>query len=183
MYDTTVYPLHALTSVLGPALRVTAMSGIRLPARKVTGDRVVQATADDTTLMILDFGDALFASIYGVTYGRVNEGHTVSYFGSAGSIVGRSLNGEPLEYPERLRDASPQAELPHVRGRHRDMPEAHVFEDVMQLVDWVRDGVSTPVTAEHARHVIDIIESAYRSAQHGRTEELTTSFKLEPSAV
>ena len=37
-------------------------------------------------------------------------------------------------------------------------------------------GTPTPVTAEHARHVIDIIESGYRAAQTGTTQELTTTF-------
>jgi predicted dehydrogenase len=56
------------------------------------------------------------------------------------------------------------------------MQEAHVYEDVMQLVDWVREDRPTPVTAEQARHVIDVIESAYRSAETGQTQELTTTF-------
>jgi len=43
-------------------------------------------------------------------------------------------------------------------------------------VDWVRDGTVSPVSAGHARHVIDIIESTYRSAATGSTVELTTSF-------
>jgi predicted dehydrogenase len=51
-----------------------------------------------------------------------------------------------------------------------------VFEDVMQLVDWVRDGTPSIVTAEHARHVIDVIESAYRSAETGEVQELSTTF-------
>jgi predicted dehydrogenase len=50
-----------------------------------------------------------------------------------------------------------------------------VYEDVMQLVDWVRDGKPSIVTAEHARHVIDIIESAYRAAATGQTQDLTTT--------
>ena len=61
-------------------------------------------------------------------------------------------------------------------GEHRNLGEMHVYEDVMQLVDWVRDGKATPVTAEHARHVIDIIESAYRSAETGRVQDLMTTF-------
>ena len=46
----------------------------------------------------------------------------------------------------------------------------------MQLVDWIREDKPSPVTAEHARHVIDIIEAAYRSAETGQAQELTTSF-------
>jgi predicted dehydrogenase len=73
--------------------------------------------------------------------------------------------------------------LPHVVGSHRDLDESHVFEDIMQLVDWLLDGTPTPVTAQHARHVIDIIESGYRAARTGTRQELTRSFELAPGAV
>jgi predicted dehydrogenase len=36
----------------------------------------------------------------------------------------------------------------------------------------------TPVTAEHARHVIDIIESGYVAPETGRAQNLTTSFDV-----
>jgi len=38
------------------------------------------------------------------------------------------------------------------------------------------------VTAEHARHVIDIIESAYRSASSGQVQLLTTTFRWDATA-
>jgi predicted dehydrogenase len=106
------------------------------------------------------------------------------YFGTAGEIRGICLDGEPFDFPGRelTLDAPPSdwdvqmRVLPHVVGPHRAIPESHVFEDIMQLVDWVRDGTPSPVTAAHARHVIDIIESAYRSAERGSTERLATTF-------
>ena len=73
--------------------------------------------------------------------------------------------------------------LPHVVGSHRQIPESQIFEDIMQLVRWVSEGESTPVTAEHSRHVIDIIESGYRSAETGSRQELTTSFDLAALGV
>ena len=69
-----------------------------------------------------------------------------------------------------------QMTLPHVKGAHRDIEEQHVFEDVAQLIDWVRDDIASPVTAQHARHVIDIIESSYRAAETGQAQDLTTTF-------
>lgn len=56
------------------------------------------------------------------------------------------------------------------------MEEAHVYEDVMQLVDWVRDGTPAIVTAEHARHVVEIFDAAYRSAETGMAQNLRTTF-------
>lgn len=180
LYDMTVYGLHSLTSILGPARRVTAMSGVRIAEREFRG-RPVVCDADDNTLMLLDFGGSLFAFVYGVAGGRVPGGFGQgSFFGAKGTIVGLELNGEPFDYPgreevERTPNGNPTMLLPHVVGPHRAIQEAHVYEDIMQLVDWIREERPTVVTAEQARHVIDIIEAAYRSAGSGRTETLTTT--------
>jgi predicted dehydrogenase len=182
LYDMTVYSLHALTGVLGPARRVTSFSGTRVKEREFRGERI-KTDADDNTLMVLDFGDSLFAFVYGVAAGRVTQG----FFGTKGSITaegrtGWALNGEPLDYPgaaeARETRSGNQFLLPHVTGPHRaeGTQEHHVFEDIMQLVDLVREGKPTVSTPEHARHVVDVIESAYRSSETGNAQELTTTF-------
>ena len=71
-------------------------------------------------------------------------------------------------------------DLPHVQGIHTKITEHLVFEDIMQLVDWIREDKPTIVTAEHARHVIDIIEFAYRSAETGQAQDLHTTFEFIP---
>jgi len=43
-------------------------------------------------------------------------------------------------------------------------------------VDWVLDGTPSVATAEHARHVVEIIEAGYRSAQTGKVQDLKTTF-------
>jgi hypothetical protein len=53
--------------------------------------------------------------------------------------------------------------------------EGRTFEDVTRLADRMRDHRRSPVTAWHARHVIDTMESTYRSAQAGPTQDLTVS--------
>ena len=186
LYDMTVYALHGLTSVLGPAQRVTALSGMRLPEREF-GGRSIDDRADDNTV------DAARLRRRPVR-GRVRHRGGTVIRGVRGRVLLRHRrrdrrrccsNGEPFDYPGRELDAQRAADrrdkqmrvLPHVVGPHREIQEPHVFEDVMQLVDWVREGTPTPVTAEHARHVIDIIESAYRSAETGSAERLTTTFE------
>lgn len=183
LFDVSVYAFHGLTTVLGPAKRVSAVSGIRVPEREFAG-KSVPTEADDNTGILIDFGDGLFALGFGTAAGSPNWWFTGTYFGTEGKIEGFTVNGEELDYPERpLYDeagggvAGAQVTLPHVTGAHRDIDEQHVFEDIMQLVDWVRDDIATPVTAERARHVIDIIESAFRASETGQTQELTTTFE------
>jgi predicted dehydrogenase len=188
MYDMTVYALHQLTSILGPAESVVALSGIRVSEREFLGGGI-PTEVDDNTILLLDFGDGLLAVAYGTAAGRISDQFGAGvYFGTRGTIEGLLLNGEPFDFPGRelMGGASPSDRmaqmrvLPHVVGAHRHIDESHVFEDIMQLVDWVVDGIPTPVTAEHARHVIDIIESGYRSARTGRRQALTTSFAQSP---
>jgi predicted dehydrogenase len=187
MYDMTVYALHQLTSVLGPARRVTAMSGIRIPVREFLGRRI-EAEADDNTLLTIDFGDGRFAVAHGTAAGAISDQFGAgTYFGTRGTIDGILLNGERFAFDghEETLDAPvtdwevQMRVLPHVTGPHREIAESAIFEDIMQLVDWIADETPSPVNAEHARHVIHIIESGYRAAETGATQELTTSFVTE----
>jgi predicted dehydrogenase len=184
LYDMTSYALHGLTTVLGPAVRVTAMSGVVLPRREFAGQQI-DADIDDNSIALVDFGSGVFAVVHGTAAGTIIDDFAAArYFGTDGEIAGLLLNGEPFDFPGReLTTDAPTWDwdaqmrvLPHVTGPHRQIPESHVFEDIMQLVDWVREGVPSPVSAEHARHVIDIIESTYRSAASGHTESLSTAF-------
>jgi predicted dehydrogenase len=177
LYDMTVYGLHALTGILGPAQRVTALSGIAVREREYRGRRV-PCDMDDNTVMLIDFGDTLFAFVYGTAAGHIGRGFQPSFFGTKGSIVGQEFNGKPIDYPgrEAAQQQGGNVLLPHVTGEHQGVEEAHVFEDIMQLVDLVREAVPTPSNAEHARHVVEIIEAAYRSAETGQRQELRTTF-------
>lgn len=184
LYDITIYALHQLTSVLGPARRVTALSGVLVPEREFLGSRIA-TEADDNTVLLLDFGGSRFAVVHGTAAGAISEQFGAGlYLGTRGTIDGVLLNGEPFDFPRReltldapVTDWDAQMRvLPHVVGPHAALPESHVFEDIMQLVDWVADGTPSPVTAEHARHVIDVIESGYRAAETGQTQTLSTTF-------
>jgi predicted dehydrogenase len=177
LYDMTVYGLHTLTGILGPAKRVTAMSASQIKEREFRGE-MYQCDAADTTLAVVDFGGGRFSFIYGTLYGNVSDFGQPSFFGTKGSIVGQELNGEAIEYPGK---GDENFFGPHVTGPHVGVEEAHVFEDMMQLVDWVNDDTPPIATAEHACHVVEIIEAALESSASGKAIDLKTSF--EPIAV
>ncbi len=152
LYDMTVYGLHTLTGILGPARRVTAMSGVGIKEREFQG-QMYPSDADDNTLMVLDFGGATFAFVYGTFAGDLTDFGQPSFYGTKGSITGLNLNGQPLDYPQPRRSSNPASSARTSPARIADMEEAHVFEDIMQLVDLAREGIPTVATAEHARHV------------------------------
>ena len=176
LYDVSVYSLHYLTGIVGPAVRVSAMSGLVVREREFRGQNI-RCEMDDNTLMLLDFGGSFFALGYGTPAGRVTRGFEPSIFGTNGSLIDCRFSEQDLRLPAD--------HAPHVTPEHFQLGESHVFEDIMQLVDWVGDGTPSTASAEHARHVIDIFESAYRSAATCETQELRTTFeplKLEELA-
>ncbi len=170
-YDVTVYCLHILTGILGPARRVSACSGMIIPERDYHGQKIT-CEIDDTTLLLLDFGDSLFSFVGATVAGHLTEGFQPNIYGTQGAIIGTKYGDQDLKLPADL--------PPHVSGEHATMPEYHVFEDLMQLSDWVRLDKPSIATAEHARHVIEIIEAGYRAAETGQNQELHTTFEPLP---
>jgi predicted dehydrogenase len=188
LYDAAVYALHQLTSVLGPAERVTALAGTVVDRREFLGTSI-DAHADDNVMLLLGYPGGAHAVVHGTVAGILIEDFGAGlYFGTEGAIKGLYLNDEPFDFPGREEtlgaptwDWETQMRvLPHVVGPHREIPESAVFEDIMQVAELVRTGRHTPMTAEHARHVIEIIEGAFTASATGRTQELRTTFEFPP---
>lgn len=177
LYDMTVYGLHTLTGILGPAKRVTAMSGISVPVREFRGEQF-NTEADDNSLLLLDFGDSVFAFVYGAAHGMVeSEWGQPNFYGSKGTLTGTKLNGQPLQFPGYDDGLAPYQRGRFVTGEHLKLGESHVYQDIMELVDQVQNGNPVYGTPEHARHVIEIFELGYRAAETGVTQTLTTTFE------
>ncbi len=181
MYDMAVYALHTITGILGPAKRVTGMSGIGLKERTFKGE-TIPVEMDDNTHLLLDFGDSVFCLVFGSNSagGPTRPFSQPFISGSDGSITanrGRlEIWGRNIPGGNRVEQVGDR--MPFVRGPHLEIPERHVFSDIMHLVDCVLNDREPVVNAEHARHVIEIIEAGYRAAETGQTQTLTTTFSL-----
>jgi len=193
--DVTVYMLHSLTGVLGPARRVTAMSGIRNPVRQWR-EKEIPVEIDDNSLLLLDFGGSAFAMAGGHASrtGELVQWGSMGIYGSDGAI--ETLQIEPLSgHPTRLsiRAAENGVEtaelkrlddgtyatatwLPYVTETHARIPEPHVYADILHAVDCIERGEHPLVSGEHGAHVVEIIEKGYLAAKTGVTQELESRF-------
>lgn len=162
LYDIVVYFLHILTGILGPVQRVSAFSGQTVPQFEYRGE-IIRNEMDDTTFISLDFGDMLYGHCNVTTEGELGGkvGPFTPYIiGGKGMLNGAQLGDKCLIY-----EGDHQ---PHVTPAHKKLSESHVYEDIMQLVDWVHSDIASIANLDHARHVIDIIESAYNSESTGK---------------
>jgi predicted dehydrogenase len=182
VFDHGVYRLHEMTTLLGPVARVQAMGSISSPTRVVRGGpltgRTIQVTTPDHVLINLEFRSGAL-------------GQLLASFGTPATrapwlelhfpMATLSFSGQSWE-PDAPASLYLDDEGPDAREGWLDRIElptdatGTVETGVTHFIACLR-GEATPIlTAEHARHVLDITLKAYASIDDGRAHDTETTF-------
>lgn len=197
LLDMGVYGIHDITGILGPAKRVVAFSGITEPVRTVRGGpfagKEIEVTADDNTLLMLDFGSSVFAVIDGTFNVNAAKSPQVEIFGRAGTINlynEQQLQQDPSLPPLEIfrLDAAPGVDgwitprIRHVSGDLDDQWRRYRRAILVKhLADCIVADMHPTLSAEHARHALEIMIKATESARSGKVLDLQTTFGAETS--
>jgi predicted dehydrogenase len=170
LVDIGVYPLHALTALLGPARRVSA-TGRRTresfqvlegPAR---GARVRVASAD-LWILTVEHDDGVIASVHASFASAPSSGPELEVLCEAGGVACSLLDaGAPI----RVNDGEGWTELT-VPAERTSGPD-HIL-GVRHFVRSVRAREEPMLGADHAAHVLDVIESARRANVEDRAVDV-----------
>jgi predicted dehydrogenase len=175
--DMGVYPLHALTALLGRVKRVTAMVAKAFDSFVVEdgpfeGKRVAVET-DDNWQMILDFGGGCIVSLAANNVVQDTRCPSLELHGLAGTIAFDPIYVEqPIDLLrkgkgwERLEPPFPGAAPGRTSG-----PD-HIL-GVKHLVECIRGEAQPQLGLDQAAHVLRVIEAAAESSRTGRVVELT----------
>ncbi len=184
LVDHGIYRLHELTSLMGSVKRVQAMGSIGNPARVVRGGphagETIEVTTPDHVLINLEFDDGALGQVlasFGTPSTRapwleLHFAHGTISFPSSSQYdpngrAGIYLDDDgPLGLEGWVDDAGP----PPPR-QELDLVES----GAAHFVAVVRGDERPVLTAEHARHVLDIMLRAYDSIDDGRSHGLTTT--------
>jgi len=192
--DVTVYALQLATSVLGPVRRVTALANTIHPQR-TWKDLTISLETEDNNLVLMEFSSGTL----GVAVGSDCRGSTLipwgglALYGTTGTLEITDVDqssGYPLGFraqggtwaeqmahaPTAGQSSATLAAQPYLRGAHLTIEEPHVYADIMDLVDAIRDDRAPRATGEQARHVVEIIERARVAARTGQTQGLSSTF-------
>jgi predicted dehydrogenase len=173
--DMGVYPLHAITGILGPAKRVSAFAAQARESFTVAdgpfaGKRVPIEVEDNWHLM-LDFGAGRLASVTANNVAQDSRAPQMELFGLAGTVSVNLLDvSAPVETLVPGEGWTSQT-IPHERSAGPD----HLL-GVEHLVDCLTSGARPIPSIDHAIHVVEIMEAATRSATAGRAFDLETTF-------
>jgi predicted dehydrogenase len=183
VFDHGVYRLHAMTSLLGPVRRVQAMGAISEPKRLVrAGPRAGQAiavTTPDHVLMNLEFANGALGQLLTSFAAPGTQAPWLELHFTRGSL---SFGGQSHDkdapasiYFDDESDLGLEGWIHGLRPPPPGQVRGVVESGVHHFIACLR-GEETPVlTAEHARHVLDIILKAYESIDDGQAHQTETA--------
>lgn len=179
--DIAVYPLHALTGLLGPARRVAALSARTRSSFTVStgplAGLLVPLEVDDEWQLVVQLESGCLASVEASNAADYTLAPELELLGERAAL---GLSLLDVAQPIRLAGADGVREehVPHERASGPD----HLL-GIEHLVDCVEQGTPPVPSVEHARHVIEVLEAARRSARTGQAQEVASSFPARPAAA
>jgi predicted dehydrogenase len=182
VFDHGVYRLHEMTTVLGPVSRVQAMGATAIPWRRVRGGpktgEMIEVTTADHVLIQLAFANGALGQLLASFGTPETLAPWLELHLTRGTISFGGKSWEPDAPVRRYVDDESDSATEHWEEASDAPRDAFgvVETGVRHLVACLLGETAPVLTAEHARHVLDVILAAYASIGDGRAHETSTTF-------
>ena len=178
MPDLGVYNLATLTGLLGPAKSVMAMTSIVNPERTVDDKGKIKVEAEDNAHVLLEHDKNVISHVmcgfnYFDPHGHEAKGqqlHSIQIYGDKGNM---RLIGYDWETNGVMLDNSwtEPAKL------YQKDSEGYEWQEGARVTgESIVKGIEPRINAEHALHVLEIMEAARRSSATGMKIKLKSKF-------
>jgi len=177
--DLGVYNLASLSGLLGPVKNVIAMTSIVTSERTVDDKGQIPVQAEDNAMVVMDHGNGVLSHVqcgfnYFDPYGHEGKGQdrpTISVWGTKGNMALVGYDWAPFGVDL----AVSYTEKPI---RHAEDAGDYVWQQGASVICEALVRSKEPlINAEHALHVLEIIEAARASQETGRRIPLQSTFK------
>lgn len=178
--DLGVYNLATLTGLLGPARSVMAMTSIVTPDRTVDDKGKIKVVAEDNAMVLMEHANGVLSHVqcgfnYFDPYGHEGEGQdkpTISIWGTHGNLQLIGYDWAPFGVDVAT------SENEKTRREATDTG-TYVWEQGASVIsESMATGTEPLIAAEHALHVLEIIEAARASQATGKRIPLKSTFKF-----
>jgi len=171
LFDLGVYNVTSLTGFLGPAKRVTAMTGVAVPQRLAEG-ALMNVEAEDNAHVLIDFGDSVYAVVTtGFTIQRYRC-PAIELYGTKGTMQMMGDDWDPDGYELWQNDAGAWQIF------DEPDPDWPWYDGLRHLVKCIQSGARPLVTPEHAYHVLEIMLKAKAAGRDGQARQIESTFTL-----
>lgn len=179
MPDLGVYNLATLTGLLGPAKSVIAMTTIVNPERTVDNKGKIKVEAEDNAMVIMEHPKGVLSHMqcgfnYFDPHGHGGKGQTQSTIRVWGDYGNMGMIGYDWE-PGGVEIATSWTEPPKLV---EEDTKGYVWQEGASVIaESLVKGTEPRIAAEHALHVLEIIEAARTSSATGKKVMLQSTFK------
>jgi predicted dehydrogenase len=177
--DLGVYNIATLTGLLGPAKAVMAMAKILTKDRTIVGKGTIKVEAEDNSMVLMDHGNGTLSHVqcgfnYFDPYGHEGEGQdkpTISIWGTEGnmSLIGYDWAPFGVDLATKSHEKT---------QRFASDTGSYVWQEGATVIaESLVKNTEPLINAEHALHVLEIMEAARESEKTGKRVDLVSSFK------
>jgi len=179
MPDLGVYNMATLTGLLGPAKSVMAMTSIVNNERTVDDKGKIKVEAEDNAHILLEHDKGAISHVmcgfnFFDPHGHDAKGqtlHSIQIYGDAGNMRLIGYDWEPLGVMLDTSWTDP-AKL------YQESAEGYQWQEgATKIGESLVKGIEPRIAAEHALHVLEIIEAARASSATGKKIMLQSTFK------
>jgi predicted dehydrogenase len=177
--DLGVYNIATLTGLLGPAKSVMAMTSIVTPERTVDDKGKIKVVAEDNAMVLMEHANGVISHVqcgfnYFDPYGHEGEGQekpTISVWGTKGNMNLIGYDWAPFGVD--MATSENESTVRYVKDAG-----TYVWEQGASVIAESMVNQTEPlIAAEHALHVLEIIEAARASQSSGKRISLKSVFK------
>ena len=176
--DLGVYNLASLTGLLGPAQSVIAITSIVTPERTVDDKGKIKVEAEDNAHVVMDHGNGVLSHVqcgfnYFDPYGHEGKGqnsHTITIWGRDGNMGLVGYDWAPFGVDLAISYTEPPV-------RYVEDPGSYVWQQGATVIsESLVNHIEPRINAEHALHVLEVIEAARESSATGKKIMLKSKF-------
>jgi predicted dehydrogenase len=177
--DLGVYNIATLTGLLGPAETIVAMTKILTKERNIIDKGTIQVEAEDNSMIIMQHGSGALSHVqcgfnYFDPYGHEGEGQdrpTISIWGTEGnmSLIGYDWAPFGVDLATKSNEKTERFAT-DARGYVWEQGATVIAESLVKKTEPL-------INAEHALHVLEIMEAARESESSGKRIGLKSQFK------
>jgi len=178
MPDLGVYNLASLTGLLGPARSVVAMTNIVTPERVVDNKGKIKVEAEDNAMVLMEHANGALSHVqcgfnYFDPYGHEGAGQdrpTISVWGTKGNMNLVGYDWAPFGVDMATVDNEKTV-------RYVPDPGPYVWQQGASVIsESLATHIEPLINAEHALHVLEVMEAARESQASGRRITLQSVF-------
>jgi predicted dehydrogenase len=170
--DVGVYPLTILTGMLGPVRRVGAYGTALQPRRVTLAGVPFELTTPDFVVAVLELASGIVVRLTATFWVPPSKQRGIELHGDTGSIYLPAWEADSRL--ERASFGGEYAPVALVREPHAGIDWGRPLVD---LADAIAAGRPHRSSAEHAAHVVEVLDAIAVASKHGGTVDVASGFE------